>query len=116
MDGQNIALNQHGAECPGCADITTCLFLKLPKIEISRDVRFFRDSSAAVGRFDLSKSKANSKIIKTKMISVMLRASSMIDKKLPRRGNRAESTNGLETANLKETRQPVCSLILGIFA
>jgi len=24
--------------------------------------------------------------------------------------------NGLETANQKETRQPVCSLILGIFA
>ena len=48
---------------PGVRDITTRLFLKLPKIEISRDVRFFCDSSAPVGRFDLSKSKANKPIV-----------------------------------------------------
>jgi hypothetical protein len=34
----------------------------------------------------------------------------------PRPINWIISTNGLETANQKETRQPVCSLILGIFA
>ena len=41
------------------------------------------------------------------MISVMLMACSVIDKKSPRRGSPSKTpSNGLETANQKEIRQP----------
>src|SRR5437868_9899755 len=55
-----------------------------------------------------AESKPNSKMIKTKTIGVMLMASSIIDKKLPRRGCRAEHR---ATDSRLRTRRKCSSLI-----
>ena len=56
-----------------------------------------------------AESKPNSKITKTKMIGVMLMASSIIDKKSPRRGRRAEHQS---TDSRRQTRRKHASRTL----
>jgi hypothetical protein len=66
-------------------------FLKLSKIDILEKLRFLaRSFSASCVLTCPVESKPNSRMIKTKTISVVLMASSIIDKKSPRRECRPE--------------------------
>src|SRR2546423_9886664 len=92
-----------------CFDLVSYLFLKLSKIDISEHLRFLTRSCSASRVLACSvESKPNSRMIKTKMIGVMLMASSIIDKKLPRRGCRAEHR---ATDSRGRTRRKHSSLI-----
>jgi hypothetical protein len=89
------------------------LFLKLWKTDISEDLESRRTADSADEK---DESKPNSRMIKTKTIRVMLMAFSSHRQKIAaaRRPTRTPS-NGLETANQKETRQPDSSALGFIF-
>jgi len=92
-----------------CFDLVGYFFLKLSKIDISENLRFLaRSFSASCLLACPVESKPNSRMIKTKTIGVMLMASSIIDKKLPRRGCRAEHR---ATDSRLRTRRKRSSLI-----
>src|SRR5439155_21363988 len=85
-------------------------FLKLSKIDILENLRFLaRSFSASCVLTCPVESKPNSKITKTKMIGVMLMASSIIDKKSPRRGRRAER-RGTESRRRTRRKSPRLAL------
>src|SRR6476660_7841301 len=91
-------------------DFVRYFFLKRPKIEISEKLRFLARSVSA--RCVLTcpvESKPNRRMIKTNMIGVMLMASSIIDKKSPRRGRRAEHQS---TDSRRQTRRKHASRTL----
>src|SRR6266404_6420681 len=84
-------------------------FLNLSKIDISENLRFLaRSFSASCVLTCSAESKPNSKITKTKTISVALMASSIIDKKSPRPGCQAEHR---ATDLRRRTRRKRSSLI-----
>src|SRR6266550_4497867 len=69
-------------------------FLNLSKIDISENLRFLARSFSASCVLTCSvESKPNSRMIKMKTIGVVLMASSIIDKRSPRPGCRAEATD-----------------------
>src|SRR5204863_7764366 len=82
-------------------------FLKRPKIDISENLRFLARSFSASCVLTCSvESKPNSKITKTKMIGVMLMASSIIDKKSPPRQCRPQqrATDSRLATSMKRSR------------
>src|SRR6266700_4642069 len=81
--------NRRQSSC--CCELLCYFFLNLSKIDISENLRFLARSFSASCVLTCSvESKPNSKITKTKTISVALMASSIIDKKSPRPGCRPE--------------------------
>ena len=78
-------------------------FLNLSKIDILENLRFLaRSFSASCVLTCPVESKPNSRMIKMKTIGVVLMASSIIDKKSPRRGRRAEHQS---TDSRRQTRR-----------
>src|SRR6266576_1264623 len=77
-------------------------FLNLSKIDISENLRFLaRSFSASCVLTGPVESKPDSKMIKMKTIGVVLMALSIIGKKSPRRGRRAEHQS---TDSRRQTR------------
>src|SRR5438552_18576405 len=93
-------------------------FLNLPKIDISENLRFLaRSFSASCVLTCPVESKPNSRMIKMKTIGVVLMASSIIDKKSPRRGRRAEhqSTDSRRQIRRRDTSRSLQRLDLASY-